>query len=120
MKRPGRVLAAAKHQVLKQVGESGLAGLFVFRADVVPDVDGDDGGLVVLMHDYGEPVVEHEALVWDIDFFVFVFFLFLRRLRSLGRRLGGTAGHECKREEHSHKFQSHFSLHIFAANFFFC
>jgi len=39
------MLAAAEHEVFKQVGEAGLAGMFVLRPDVVPDVDGHDGAL---------------------------------------------------------------------------
>ncbi len=61
------VLAAVEHQVLEEVGEAGLAGLLVLRADVVPDVEGDDGRLVVLVDDQGQAVVEDEFLVGDVD-----------------------------------------------------
>ena len=54
--------------MLEQVGEPGLAEFLVLRADVVPDVDGDDGRLAVFMNDQGEPVVEHELFVRDVDF----------------------------------------------------
>ncbi len=60
------VFAAAEHEVFEEVGEAGLAGLLVFRADVVPDVDGHDGGFVIFVHDDGEAIVEHEFLVGDI------------------------------------------------------
>jgi hypothetical protein len=59
------VFAAAEHQVLEEVREAGLAGLFVLRADVIPDVDGHDGGFVVFVDDHGQAVVEDEFLVGD-------------------------------------------------------
>jgi hypothetical protein len=52
------VLAAVEHQVLEQVRESRSARRLVLRADVVPDRDGDDRGLVVLVHDHPQPVVQ--------------------------------------------------------------
>ncbi len=61
------VLAPVEHQVLEEVGEPRPAGLLVLRADVVPDVEGDDGRLVVLVDDQGQPVVEDEFLIRDVD-----------------------------------------------------
>src|ERR1035441_6796912 len=61
------ILAAAEHEVLEEVREAGLAGLLVLRADVVPDADGHDGGLVVFVDDDREAVVEDEFFVWDVD-----------------------------------------------------
>jgi hypothetical protein len=61
------VFAAAEHEVLEEVREAGLAGLLVLGPDVVPDVDGHDGGLVVFVDDDGEAVVQHEFLERDID-----------------------------------------------------
>ena len=66
---PWRVLAAAKHQVLEQMREPGLSRLFVLRPHVVPDVDGHNRRLVILMHDHGQTVVEHEALIGNINLF---------------------------------------------------
>ena len=43
----------------------GLAGLLVLGADVVPDVDRDDGGEVVLGDDQAQAV--REALVGEVD-----------------------------------------------------
>ena len=43
------------------------AWLFVFRADVIPNIDGDDGGLLVLMHDKRQAVLQRELLEGDID-----------------------------------------------------
>jgi len=63
----GSVLAAAEHQVLKQVRKSRLSRLLVFRANVIPDVDGDDRGLVIFVDDHGEAVVEDKFLVGDLD-----------------------------------------------------
>src|SRR5580700_2606050 len=61
------VFAAAKHQVLEKMREARLSGLLVLGADVVPEVDRNDGRLVILMHDDGESVIESELLVRDID-----------------------------------------------------
>ena len=72
------VLAAVEHQVLEQVRETGLAGRLVGRPDVVPDVDGDDRRLVVLVDDQPQAVVEHVLRVGDID-----------RLLGPGRQAGG-------------------------------
>jgi hypothetical protein len=62
-----RVLGAVEHQVLEQVGEAGLAGDLVLRADVVPDRDGDDRRLVILMDVDAQAVGQREALVGDVD-----------------------------------------------------
>ena len=78
------VLAALEHQVLEQVREAGLPGALVLRPHVVPDVDGDDRRLVVLVHDQRQPVVEDEALVGNRIGFA------LRR-RSRGRRRANAA-----------------------------
>ena len=61
------MLAAAKHQVFEQMCEPGFAGLLILGANVVPEVDGHDRRLMVLMHDQSQSVVEHEFLVRDID-----------------------------------------------------
>ncbi len=71
-----RVLAALEHQVLEQVREARLPGPLVLRTDVIPDVDGDDRGLVILVHDQRQSVVEHEALVRN-------------RVRARARRVRG-------------------------------
>ena len=60
------VLAAVEHEVLEQVREPGLAGLLVLRADVIPDVDGGDWRLVVLVNQKSEPVPERVLLVWNV------------------------------------------------------
>ena len=44
------------------MSEAGLAGRLVLRADVIPDRDGDDRGLAVLVHDDAQPVVEIELV----------------------------------------------------------
>ena len=72
------VLAAVEHQVLEQVREAGLADLLVTRADVVPDVDGDDRRLVVLVDDQAQSVVEHVLRVGYVD--------------DVGRRGSGVGG----------------------------
>ena len=70
------MLAALEHQVLEQVREARLPGPLVLRTDVIPDVDGDDRGLVILVHDQRQSVVEHEALVRN-------------RVRARARRVRG-------------------------------
>jgi hypothetical protein len=53
--------------VLEEVSETGLAGDLVLRSDVVPDVEGNDRRLVVLVDDQRQPVVEGEFLEGDVD-----------------------------------------------------
>ena len=61
----GDVARALEHDVLEQVCEAGLARDLVLRADVVPQVDRDDGGQVVLGHD--DPQAVGQALVAERD-----------------------------------------------------
>ena len=56
------VPAALEHDVLEEVGEAGAAGNLVLGADVVPEVDCDEGHLGVPGEEHLEAVVEHEAL----------------------------------------------------------
>jgi hypothetical protein len=44
--------------VLEEVGESGTAGAFIFRTDVVPEVDGDEGGGVVFVEYDAESIIQ--------------------------------------------------------------
>ena len=60
------VLRAFKHHVLKEVGEASAAGALVERADVVPEVDGDEGEAVILVGDDLEAVGEGVGLVLDL------------------------------------------------------
>ena len=60
------VVAAAEHEVLEEMGETGLAGFLVLGADVIPGVHGDDGGLVVFVDENGETVGENELGVGDV------------------------------------------------------
>jgi hypothetical protein len=53
--------------VLEQVGKAGLAGLFVLRAHVVPDIDRNDWGLVILMDDDTQAIVQREFGIGDFD-----------------------------------------------------
>src|SRR5690606_32954007 len=62
-----RVLGAAEHQVLEQVGESGGAGRLVLGADVVPDGHGHHRSLAVLVDDHGQTIVEGERRPRDVD-----------------------------------------------------
>ena len=54
----GDVARALEHDVLEEVGEAGLARDLVLGADVVPEVDRDDRGEVVLGDDDPQAVVE--------------------------------------------------------------
>ena len=56
---------ALEHHVLEQVGEAGLARDLVLGADVVPDVDRDDGREVVLGDDQAQAV--RQALIGELD-----------------------------------------------------
>ena len=47
--------------------KAGLARDLVFRADVVPEIGGDDRGLAVFMNDYPQPVVERELLERNVE-----------------------------------------------------
>src|SRR5690606_4669915 len=60
-------LRAVEHQMLEQVRESGLALRLVFRADVVPDADGHDRRLPILVNDDAQTVVQREPLVSQIQ-----------------------------------------------------
>ena len=59
------VTGALEHHVLEEVGQPGLAGDLVAGADVVPDVDGCDGGERIGGHDEAQPVAE--LLVGETD-----------------------------------------------------
>ena len=53
--------------MFEEVRETGLAGPLVLGADMVPDIDRDDGGLVVFVDDEGKAVFENEFLLWDVE-----------------------------------------------------
>ena len=59
------VLAAVEHQMLEQMREPRAAGLLILGTHVVPDVHGDDGRLVVLVHQQRQAVFQNEPLVRD-------------------------------------------------------
>src|SRR5215470_18045074 len=60
------IFAAAEHEMFKKMGKAGLARFFVFGADVVPGVNGDDGSFVVFVNKNGEAVGEDEFTVRDV------------------------------------------------------
>ena len=84
------VLAAVEHQVLEQVGEAAAPRALVLGAHVVPDVDGRDRRLVVLVDQERESVGQDVALVRDVD----------RLTGETGRRQGDE---EQDREESAHR-----------------
>ena len=61
------VLGSVEHQVLEQMREACLAGLFILGTDVVPNVDRNDRSLAVLMHEESESVVQNELLERNFD-----------------------------------------------------
>ena len=69
------VLAAAEHQVFEQVSKTGLSRSFVFRAYVVPGIDGNDRCFVILVYEHGETIGQHKLGVrdvrdWNVDLLV--------------------------------------------------
>ena len=52
----GNVRRAFEHQVLEQVREAGAPGPLVFPAHVIPDLQVDDGHLVVFQQNHLQPV----------------------------------------------------------------
>ena len=52
------VLGPLEHEVFKEVGETGSAGLLVLRPDVIPDIHGDDRDVMVFVDDDVETVGE--------------------------------------------------------------
>ena len=59
------VLGAFKHHVLEEVGEAGAAGALVERADVVPEVDGDERQAMVFVGEDDETVGHDELFVLE-------------------------------------------------------
>jgi len=60
------VLRAVEHQVLEKMGESGFSGFLVFRADMVPNVEGHDRGFVILVDDDGQAVVQDRLVEGNV------------------------------------------------------
>jgi hypothetical protein len=89
------VLRAVEHQVLEEVGEAGAAGGLVLGAHVVPDVHRHDRGLVVLVDDHRQPVLQHELLVGDVELDLGE----RRGGRRHGRLLGRLGGRRRKHEK---------------------
>jgi hypothetical protein len=61
------VFRPVEHQVFEQVGEARAAGRFVGRTDAIPDGDGNDRRLAVLVDNDRQAVLELEALVRNVD-----------------------------------------------------
>src|ERR1700749_4709215 len=60
------ILAAAEHQVLKQVRKTCFARLLIFRTDVILSIYWDDGRFMVLMHKDRQPIFQNELRVLDV------------------------------------------------------
>jgi ATP-binding protein involved in chromosome partitioning len=52
------VLRAFEHQMFEEMRETSSSGLLVFRADVIPDIHGDDRTGVILVQEHIEAVLE--------------------------------------------------------------
>ena len=63
-----RIFRAVEHQMFEQMGKSGLADRFMFGADVIPDGNADQRGLVIFMDNDSQPVVESELFIRNINF----------------------------------------------------
>jgi len=61
------MLRTLEQEMLKQMGKSGHAGMFVLRTHMVHDVDCDDRRGVVWVNDHAQTVVE--ASVGDREMF---------------------------------------------------
>jgi hypothetical protein len=53
--------------VFEQVRKTGTPGLFVLGADVIPDVDGHDRHVVVLVHDHVEAIGHRTLREWQVQ-----------------------------------------------------
>jgi hypothetical protein len=100
------MLGAFKHHVLEEVGEAGAAGALVERADVIPEVDGDEREAMVFVCEDDETIGEGELFVfelWDLE-------------RLCGREgVGGICdGGEGEGGEKSGGFQAMHWCHIFS------
>src|SRR5262249_11008394 len=62
----GRVPRAHEHQVLEQVREAGAPRRLVLRADVVPEVDGDEGAAAIDVQNDRQAVRQDERLEFDL------------------------------------------------------
>ena len=60
------VLGALEHHVFEEMGEAGAAGALVERADVVPEVDGDEREAMVFVGDDDETVGHGELLELEL------------------------------------------------------
>ena len=49
--------------MLEEVGEAGVSGALVLRSDVIPDVDGDDRTVVILVKKHVKSIRERVSRV---------------------------------------------------------
>ena len=62
------MLASHEHQVLKQMGKTGLARLLILGTDMIPEIDRHDGCLVILVNDQRQTILENKLSVGNVDF----------------------------------------------------
>src|SRR6185437_17047762 len=60
------VLGALEHHVLEEVREAGAPSTLVQRADVIPEIDGDERQTMVLVRDDSEAVRQRVLLIPDL------------------------------------------------------
>ena len=82
------VFGALEHHVFEEVGEAGAASALVQRADVIPEVDGDEREAMVFVHEDDETVGHGVGFVLELG-----------DLEGLGCREGvGGMSNGCKGE----------------------
>ncbi len=63
----GEMLAAAEHQMFKEMREAGFSRFFVFRSDVIPEVQGHYWRLAVFMDENRQSVIQDELLAGNFQ-----------------------------------------------------
>ena len=61
------VFTSVEHEMFKQVGKAASARTLVLGADVIPDIDGHDGHLVILVNNQSQSIAKHKFLIRYID-----------------------------------------------------
>ena len=63
----GRILRSVEHQMLEQMGKTGRSGWLMLGTDIVPDRRRHHRCLAIGVDQHGQAIVEHEALVGNVD-----------------------------------------------------
>jgi len=62
------MLAAVKHQMLKEMGKTGFPGSLILGAHMVPDVKSHDWSFVVFMQDDSQTVGQDMFFIRNVNF----------------------------------------------------